>query len=434
MSARGLLLVTCLVLVACGRTQQEDTAAGVTTLTVWAHSGQAAERATLQQQLARFNAAQADIDARLTFIPERDYNAQVQAAAVAGDLPDILEFDGPFLYNYVWQGHLRPLDTLLPASLQAGLLRSLREQGRYRGHLYAVGTFDSGLGLYGRRSLLQQAGARIPDGPAAAWSLQEFNTLLANLAEQDPDGAVLDLKLNYPGEWLTFAFSPLLQSAGADLIERREFRRAQGTLDSPQAVIAMQAVQDWLQQGRVDPNLDDAAFTAGRVALSLAGHWEYRRYHETFGDDLVLVPLPDLGRGSRTGQGSWAWGITRHSDRPQAAARLLRFLLQDEEILAMCEANAAVPATRSAIARSPLYAPGGPLHLFVTQLQGGYALPRPRTAAYPVITQAFQQAFRDIRNGMAVHAALQRAARAIDRDIRDNDGYRDRDEGADASG
>ena len=66
-----------------------------------------------------------NIDIMLTFIPARDYNAQVQAAALAGDLPDILEFDGPYLYNYIWQGPLLPLESLLPALVTDDLLPSI---------------------------------------------------------------------------------------------------------------------------------------------------------------------------------------------------------------------------------------------------------------------------------------------------------------------
>ena len=47
----------------------------------------------------------------------------------------------------------------------------------------------------------------------------EFNQILGKLAARDSDQAVLDIKLNYTGEWYTYGFSPLLQSAGADLIE-----------------------------------------------------------------------------------------------------------------------------------------------------------------------------------------------------------------------
>jgi len=89
----------------------------------------------------------------------------------------------------------------------------------------------------------------------------------------------------------------------------------------------------------------------------------------------------------------------------------------------MTEANGAVPGSRRAVARDPRVAPGGPLHLYVIQLEGGWSVPRPRTPAYPAISDSFARAFRDIRNGADPAGALIRAARQIDRDIADNDGY-----------
>ncbi len=392
-------------------------------LTAWAHAGQEAERLVLEEQVARFNQRYTDIHVSLTMIPERSYNAQIQAAALAGDLPDLLEFDGPFLANYVWQGHLQPLDGLLPQDVQKELLPSIINQGSYRNRLYGVGVFDSGLGLYGRCSMLEKAGARIPIGPGEAWSVEEFTELLARLAQHDEDGAVLDLKLNYPGEWFTYAFSPLIQSAGADLMRRTAPGTAGGVLDSPAAIEAMTQLQSWLNSGLVDGNVDDAAFINDRVALSWVGHWEYRRYHAALGDDLLVLPLPNFGTGSRTGQGSWCWGITAGGERAKAAATFLSFLLEKDEVLAMSSANAAVPATKSGLAQSKLYGPQGPLRLFADQLTQEYSVPRPLTPAYPVITSAFQQAFHDIRHGSDVRAALSRAAAVIDQDIADNKGY-----------
>jgi multiple sugar transport system substrate-binding protein len=403
--------------------EQAQPPAGFERLSVWAHAGQAAEREILEQQVQRFNAQQGDLRVDLTFIPERTYNAQVQAAAIAGELPDLLELDGPYLPNYAWQGHLTPLDALLSPATRDDLLPSIIAQGTYRDGLYGVGTFDSGLALYARRSALEQAGIRVPRNPGEAWTKNEFSQLLLALRETDEDGAVLDLKLNYPDEWFTYAFSPVIQSAGGDLIGRDDYQSARDVLNGQAAVSAMNALQDWIQQGLVDPNLDDAAFASGRVALSWAGHWEYRRYHDAVGDELALVPLPDFGEGTRTGQGSWVWSITRNCGNPEAAARFIEFLLQPEEILVMTEANGAVPATRSAIALSPLYREEGPLHLFVVQLAEGHAVPRPQTPAYPVISSAFRRAFADIRNGAPVRETLDDAAALIDQDIRDNRGY-----------
>jgi len=412
----------CLALAGCGPGTDQSPEKEIL-LKVWAHAGQEAERSTLESQVERINQAGLPFRVELTFIPERSYNAQVQAAALAGDLPDVLEFDGPYLSNYVWQGHLRPLNSLLSRETKQDLIPTIISQGTIAGKLYGVGTYDSGLGIYARKSLLTAAGIRIPKAPGDAWNAKEFAGILERLAQNDSDGAVLDLKLNYPPEWFTYAFSPLIQSAGADLIERPGYGRSSGTLDSPGSVSALKQFQSWLQKGYVDPNIDDAAFTESRVALSWAGHWEYQRYHEAFGDDLIILPLPDLGHGSRTGQGSWVWGVTRKNPNEAAAAGFLEYLLSTEAILAMTAANGAVPATFRAIERSMGYREDGPLHLFARQLTEGSAIPRPQTPAYPVITSAFNQAVQEIRNGKDVRRALSDAAAVIDQDIADNKGY-----------
>ena len=417
------VVLPALILSSCNNLPQSGSQEDAIPISVWFHSGQAGERKTMQEQVARFNASQDSIRVQLTIIPEGTYNAQVQAAALADDLPDLLEFDGPYLYNYVWQGRLHPLDDLLPEELANDLLPTILEQGTYNNHLYSIGTFDSGLGLFARRSKLAAAGVRIPSGIKDAWRASEFDHVLTALAEQDPDGAVLDLKLNYRGEWYTYAFSPTLHSAGTSLIDPKSMQHAGGFLNSAIAVTTLGRLQSWLQKGYVDANVDDASFVSNRVALSWVGHWEYPRYREAWGDDLILLPLPDFGHGSISGQGSWNWGITANSRHPQEAFAFLKFILAADEVLAMATANGAVPARRSVLAQSPLYRPGAPLNLFAAQLLQGRTVSRPRTPAYPVISAAFQQAVDNIRNNGDVQASLDQAARTIDQDINDNRGY-----------
>ncbi len=396
---------------------------GKTPLSIWAHAGQEKERDILQSQVARFNQQSQTVQVNLNFIPERDYNALIQSAAIAGDLPDILEFDGPYLYNYIWQGHIIPMEALLPKTFIDDILPSIINQGTHGNHLYSVGGYDSGLGLYARKDLLEDAGVRIPRSSLEAWSVDEFEDILSELARNDTDGAVLDIKLNYGGEWFTYGFSPILQSAGADLIDRNSYQQSTGILNSLEAIGAMKRLQSWINKGFVDLNLDDAAFPTGRVALSWVGHWEYRRYAEAHNDNLIVLPLPDFGTGSRTGQGSWNWGITKNCTYPKKAAEFIMFLLSTPEILSMCDANGAVPGTKSGVKESMLYSKEGPLHLFAEQLLQGVAVSRPKTPAYPVITNEFQKAFQHIRNNGDVKQALTRAASNIDQDIRDNRGY-----------
>ncbi|WP_369668241.1 sugar ABC transporter substrate-binding protein [Thioalkalicoccus limnaeus] len=395
---------------------------GVERIQVWAHAGREAERRTLEHQIALFEARHPTVAVELTFIPEGSYNGQVQAAALAGQLPDLLELDGPYMAAYAWRGWLAPLSDRLPPDLLADLLPSLIDQGTWRGTLYALGPFDSGLGLWADRRTLDAVGARIPGHPSEAWSLEEFEALLERLAARDPGQPVLDLKLNYGDEWFTYAFSPLLQSAGAGLVAANA-EGAAGVLDGPASVAVLERVQRWFARGWVDPNLDDAAFRLGRVPLAWGGHWNAPAYRDALGEDLLLLPLPRAGSRSVSGQGSWQWAISSRARDPDRAAELLAFLLAPDQVLAISAANGAVPARLSAIDRSADYGEDGPLRLFVAQLRDGYTQPRPKTPAYPVISETFARAFRDIRHGADVGATLTRAAQRIDREMAANRHY-----------
>src|SRR5690606_28126351 len=82
-----------------------------------------------------------------------------------------------------------------------------------------------------------------------------------------------------------------------------------------------------------------------------------------------------------------------------------------------------VPATASAAAASPAYAPGAPLALLLEQLREGWAVPRPRSPAYPFASSVFQDAFAAIRTGEDVRSVLAEAAKTIDDEIEDNRGF-----------
>lgn len=184
----------------------------------------------------------------------------------------------------------------------------------------------------------------------------------------------------------------------------------------------MTVFQSWFKDGLVHFNEDDRAFVSGQAAISWVGHWMLPDYKKAFGADLLILPLPNFGQGSRTGMGSWQWGITSSARNVDAAWSFLSFLLRGEEVLRMSDANGAVPALKSAAAKSANFGANGVARLYVEQLEQ-IAIPRPQTPAYPAITSAFAQAVHDISQGKDVKAALDTAARAIKQDIEDNKGY-----------
>jgi len=63
------------------------------TIEVWFHSGKGEEREVLDAQVEEFNAMQNEVVVEPVQLPEGSYNEQVSAASLAGDLPDLLDFD-----------------------------------------------------------------------------------------------------------------------------------------------------------------------------------------------------------------------------------------------------------------------------------------------------------------------------------------------------
>lgn len=395
---------------------------GTHTIEAWFHSGQGGERDTLKAQVEAFNQSQSQVKVELVLLPEGNYNDQVQAAAASGGLPDLLDFDGPLLYNYAWNQNLIPLDNCASSALKADLLPSIIKQGTYDNKLYGIGTFDSGLGLYARKSVLEKAGVRIPKGVSDAWTAEEFTAALQSL-RQEGFQKPLDLKYNYgQGEWFTYGFSPIIQSAGGDLIDRQQFQSADGVINGDASVKALTTFQSWFTDGLVHFNDDDTAFVSGQAAISWVGHWMLNDYKQKFGDDLIILPLPDFGKGSKTGMGSWQWGITTGAKNADAAWSFLSYLMQTDEVLSMANANGAVPALKSAAAKSDNFSENGIAQLYVQQLESS-AVPRPQTPAYPTITSAYAKAIHDISQGKDVKTALDEAAKTIKVDIEDNKGY-----------
>lgn len=404
----------------------EEAAAEPVEIDIWFHSGKGAERDALNATLEEFNNTHEDVQVNAVKLPEGSYNDQINAAALAGDLPCALDFDGPFLYNYAWSGYLMPLDEYLSDEMRNDFLPSIIEQGTYADSIYGLGQFDSGLAIWGNREYLEEAGVRIPEGVDDPWTKEEFMSALESLQALDQVEYAIDFKMNYgQGEWYTYGFTPILWSHGGHLIDRESFETADGYLNSEASVEAMTLFQTLFQEGYANPEPagDDDFYINNIAALSWVGHWMWGPHNENMGDNLVLIPVPDFGEGPKTGMGSWQWGITQNCSNPDAAWQWLDFLLSKDEILRMTNGNGAIPARQSAIEESELYGPEGPMSLMVDQIEAGWAVPRPRTPAYPVITNSFATAVQNIVSGADVKAELDKAVQKIDQDIEDNRGY-----------
>jgi multiple sugar transport system substrate-binding protein len=377
---------------------------------------------------SRFEAANPGTDVQLVTVAHDVFNEQFASMVAANNIPDILGYDSPFMANYVWSGYLRPIEGLVSQGLIDDLTPSGKAQGTYPldGKQYGIGIYDSTVALYANRAYLEKVGARIPTSVEDSWTKAEFEEIMAKLAEVEGVQWPIDLFRAYgiKSEWATYAFEPLLVSAGCDLIDRKTWKSA-GTLDGPACVDALTTMQNWVKNDWVVPATagSNQFFVEGTqpAALAWGGNWIYNQASPTLGDNLVVLPLPNFSNGTKAPNGTWVTSVTAASKNPELAGKFIEFMLTDDDYRARGVRQGDFPGAKSFAALTPLWGEGGAMHIAFQQ--ANVAVPRPQHPAYPTITNAFMDALDRILNGEDVAATLARAAKTIDEDIADNGGY-----------
>ena len=327
--------------------------------------------------------------------------------------------DGPIVPNWAWAEYIQPLG--LPTSITDNLLPTA--VGTYQDEIYAAGYWDAALSIFARKSVLDANGIRIPtiDEP---WTIDEFDAALATLKAAGYD-TPLDIGAEDKGEWWSYAYSPMLQSAGGDLIDRDTMLSADGALNGPEAVAFFTWFQDAFANGsRATPGtIGNQEFNDDEVALSYTGVWNamdsarggrrrpadpaaagLRRRPEDRWRVLAVGHLVELRRGRRCARvpGVQLPGQVHRRVQRQAGGH---------------------PRDRGAAEElSANFGEGDPLRPFV-ELSQEYALARPATPAYPVISSTFEKAAKDIMSGADVQSTLDGAVQEIDTNISSNDGY-----------
>lgn len=390
-------------------------------LTLWTHNaGNKEELAVVEQIVKDYNASQSKNKVTVQAFPQASYNDAVVAAATAKKLPCILDTDAPNVPAWALAGYLAELK--LPQEMVAKQLPST--VGKYENKLYSIGYYDAALAIFARKSALTAAGARIPtlDQP---WTAAEFDQTLAKIKAGGKYAVAFDLGTgDSTPEWWTYAYSPFLQSFGGDLINRQDFRSANGVLNGAQAKAWGTWLQGLITQGYAPKKSGTDAFADfvnGKSAMVWSGIWSTENMTK-LGDDGVILPPPDFGSGPKIGGGSWQWAISAGCANQDAALDYLRFSLDPKYLSQFATRQNVVPATEEAAALTPGWKQGEPKRFFLDEAKK-FATIRPPTPGYPYLSSAFAKATQDIVAGGNPNDILDRAAKDIDANLKSNNYY-----------
>jgi trehalose/maltose transport system substrate-binding protein len=352
----------------------------------------------LQGLLEQFNRENPDIIAELkdySSVPQQQLGAITQVFLARSSELDVIQVD------VVWPGdlgaHLLDLEANGFAGETSDFFPAALANNRVGGKLVAIPWYvDAGL-LYYRADLLDKYGKRVPE----TWD--ELAATAREIQRKERAGGNTDfwgfVWTGGPGEGLTcFSLELIAGNGGGRILDES----GKVTVHNPAAEKALERARSWI--GDISP-FDVLGFTGSEPVRTwfqtgkvlFMRNWPYayamtNRPDSPIAGQFRIAPLPAGDSGTKAScLGGWQLAVSKYSEHPAEAIRLVKFLTSREIQLYRAQAAGYAPSRRSLYEDNSLDVTGNSifgqlLPVLDTTIQ------RPSTLAAPVYN-SFSQVF-----------------------------------------
>jgi multiple sugar transport system substrate-binding protein len=359
------------------------------TTLVWAVPGNTEEQAVYAALAEKFMEANPDIEVKSD--PEAASMDKFVTLIAAGTPPDV-----GFATLYNWPSFAErdiflPLDDYLEQDsydledFYEQIITPYRYDGDTfgNGQLYGLPKEIAIRAMYFNQDIFEEAGVEIPT-PENVWDWDQFIDMTQKTTKQEGGrtqqyGYIQDVRWTF---WQIWAWA-----AGGDPVDDL-FKPTKSTLDNPAVLEGYQVFTDFVVKlgtapsaaVTADQGLEDL-FASGRGATYNNGRWMVPLFREVdIGWDVM--PMPMKTQRAQTLSGSM-FGITKGSKNPDAAWKLLSYIVSEEGQTMMTETGLLLPSRKS-VAESDLFLKSTPPQnnqIFLDELE--FAKPLPLTPKYP---------------------------------------------------
>lgn len=303
----------------------------------------------------KFMAENPDAIVVLDVVPYKTIDEQLPVQVETGEGPDLAR-----ITNFgAYKGKLLDLRSYLADSAyyEANFPKPILEALNFGGYPDALTI----TGPYVNKTLFDQAGIEIP-GEGTTW--QEWTDLTKQVA--DATESQYAISIDRTGH----RFAGPAMSMGATLTD------AEGnfTMDTPgfrafAEIVkgwhdnALTPVEVWLSAEPVNSCI--GPFKSGQLPMCMSGSWQINGLVKDVADtfDWVVVPNP-TGDGGSTGiAGGSAVVVFGDTEQPEAAARLVEFLIQEENYAEFSAGTLSLPAQKTVASNGVAFKTDNPLVL-----------------------------------------------------------------------
>lgn len=325
--------------------------------------------------------------------------------AVSGDAaPDVMRMDLTWVAQMAKLGALEEVDTLDGFdTIKNDALESSMATNLYGGKYYGLPlNANTTVAVY-NNSVLKELGFTEPP--------KTLEELLAAKAKTDPSNEKWLFAIQGTYNW---AMLPMIWTLGGSLTDDT-FTKASGYLNSEATIKALETIQGWYKDGTIGPAIMGeqpdgwGGLDGDNYSMIVEGPWYFSSEDKMDVRTPALIPSVDGRSISIIGGENVV--MTQTSKHKEAAWTFMKFLLEEEQQLAMSKAGM-IPTMKTSLDKvdttdSPYVA------VYIEQLKT--ANPRTPSAEWPTIEETLNQAFESVmREQKSAKDALDEAAAAID--------------------
>jgi multiple sugar transport system substrate-binding protein len=277
-----------------------------------------------------------------------DYWPKMATQAAGKNLPDVVQMDYRYLFEYARRNQLEPLDGFIGKGLDlAEFDATFLDSGRVDGKLYAVPMGGNSTAMFVNTAKLAPTGLKVPD---PAWTWDDLRSIAAEIRKAYPQGAIWPVADKGHQEQVLEVF---VRQRGKSLYDDA------GRLGYGEADLAdFFALWDGLRRDGLTPpadvtsqdggGLDVLPLTLGKAVIDMANSNQLVALQALNKDALAMTMLPNLPGG---GPGQYLKpamlvSLATTSPAKAEAARLASFLVTDLDAAAILRVERGVPGDR----------------------------------------------------------------------------------------
>lgn len=306
--------------------------------------GNAARAELTSKAIKAFEAENPGITVKAEYGDIGGYFDKLATQVAANDAPDVITMGGAYPAEYANRGALLDLSKVSGSLDLSGVDEGALQNGQVEGRQYGVSTGANALSIVVNPAVFQAAGVPLPDDNT--WTWDDFARVAGQVTSKSPKGTYgtatvmthdsLDAFARQRGESL---YSKDGQLALSEETVEDYFAFSLGLSESGAAPSASETVE------KLNVSTEQTLMGLGKAAMMLTWSNSITALGKAAGTELKLFKLP----GEQPTPGIWLqssqfYTISARSKHPEAAAKLVNFLVNKEPAAKAIQSDRGVPS------------------------------------------------------------------------------------------